>query len=226
VIGMSLLFSLTRGAWLGFIAAAIYLLWPFGRRWVMAVPVALVLFFLISPPFVRERIQSYANFHSDTSNQARVLMLRTGWRMIVAHPLVGVGPDQVQYSFGGYLPPDPGKGWQKWGWYGHLHNNYVQIAAERGLPALALFVCFLLVIFRDQRRFAARLPAERRYIAHGVAACVVAIAVAGTTEYNFGDSEVAMLFLFFIAHSYAAARNGTRMHAQIHHEDTKGHKVH
>lgn len=207
LIALSLLFSLTRGAWLGFLAAALYLLWPFGRRWIMAVPLAVLLLFLAAPPFFRERILSFTDLRSDSSNQARVLMLRTGRRMIAAHPLVGVGPNGVEYAFAAYLPPDQvPENWQKLGWYGHLHSDYVQIAAERGLPAVALFVWFVLVVFRDQRRLAARLPVERRYVSHGVAAAVVAMAVSGAFEYNFSDSEVAMLLLFFIAHGYAAAR--------------------
>jgi len=67
-------------------------------------------------------------------------------------------------------------------------------------------LAFLLVVLRDQRRLAARLPAGRRYVAHGVAAALVAIMVSGGFQYNFGDSPVAMLLLFFIAHGYAAAR--------------------
>jgi len=39
-----------------------------------------------------------------------------------------------------------------------------------------------------------------------VVAATIAIAVAGAFENNFGDSEVAMLFLFYITHGYVAER--------------------
>jgi O-antigen ligase len=203
LIGLSLLLSFTRGAWVGMFAAAVFLLWPFGRRWILALPLALVLLFLVSPSIVRERVRSAVNLRSDSSNQSRVLMLRTGARMIAAHPLVGVGANAAQYYFAAYRPAGPLPN----AWYGHLHNNYVQIAAERGLPGLALFLCFLLLPLRDLRRFAASLPAESRYIVHGVAAGIVAIMVSGAFEYNFSDSEVVMLLLFYIAHGYAAGKS-------------------
>ena len=54
--------------------------------------------------------------------------------MIEAHPLLGLGPEEPHYQFDQYLPPDvtvPAPGW-----YGHLHNIYLQYAAERGIPVM------------------------------------------------------------------------------------------
>ena len=54
--------------------------------------------------------------------------------MIRAHPILGLGPEQVGKVFLAYVPPDILSPLPK-GWYGHLHNIYLQFAAERGLPA-------------------------------------------------------------------------------------------
>ena len=54
------------------------------------------------------------------------------------------------------------------GWYGHLHNFYLQFAAERGLPALAFVLWMLGQMLYDlhtaARRYVARPEA---WILHG-----------------------------------------------------------
>jgi putative inorganic carbon (HCO3(-)) transporter len=204
LIALSLVLSFTRGVWLGCLAAAAYLLWQFNRRLLLILPAALLLVYAVSPGLVQERIRSFADTGSDSSSQARLLMLGAGWNMIRAHPLFGIGPDAVQHSFD-YYRPNIGQA-KPVAFYGHLHNNYAHIAAERGLPCLVFFLWLLWMVLRDQRRLAKQLPPEFRYLAHGIAAAVVALAVAGLFEYNFGDSEVAMLFLFYITNGCVLQR--------------------
>jgi len=80
----------------------------------------------------------------------------------------------------------------------------VQIAAERGLPALAVWLWFIagLVValakqFRDTRV---------RFLAASGLAAVVSMLAAGMFEYNFGDSEFLMLFLILVTLPFAARR--------------------
>ena len=204
LISVALLLAFTRGVWLGCLGALLYLLWHLRRRWLAVVPVALVLFYLVSPPVVQLRIRSVFSPQSESSTNARVLMTRTGLNMIWQHPLFGIGPNGVLYYFDQYRPrplgPTPDA------YYGHLHSNYLQIAAERGLPCLAFFLWMMLAAIRDQRRLAPRLAPQYCYIAHGIGAALVAVLVAGAFEYNFGDSEVAMLLLFYLSHGYTARR--------------------
>jgi hypothetical protein len=74
----------------------------------------------------------------------------------------------------------------------------VQIAAERGLPCLVawiwLMAVFLLASIRAFRRTCGN-PAGRA-LAAGALGVLVSGLVAGLFEYNFGDSEYLMLFLF------------------------------
>jgi O-antigen ligase len=80
----------------------------------------------------------------------------------------------------------------------------MQIAAERGLPALALWLVFLGVLGRGlyQRM---RTPLFRTVTAAAIAA-VVGMLAAGLFEYNFGDSEFLMLFLLLITLPFSATR--------------------
>jgi O-antigen ligase len=89
----------------------------------------------------------------------------------------------------------------------HLHNVPLQIAVERGLPALAIWLWFVVTLMRDfirQRRVSV-VPS----LAAGGLACVVAMLAAGMFEYNFGDSEFLMLFLVLVTLPYAAEPAGT-----------------
>jgi O-antigen ligase len=87
----------------------------------------------------------------------------------------------------------------------HLHNVPLQIAAERGLPALAVWLWFVVILLVDlSRRFRAR---NQRFLVAAALAAVVSMLTAGMFEYNFGDSEFLMLFLILVTLPFAAARN-------------------
>ena len=85
----------------------------------------------------------------------------------------------------------------------HLHNVPLQIAAERGLPALAIWLWFIAAVVIDLAR---RLgPSESRALAAGGLAAIACMLAAGMFEYNFGDSEFLMLLLVLITLPAAAA---------------------
>jgi O-antigen ligase len=132
-------------------------------------------------------------------------MVHEGERMIAAHPLTGVGPNMVQRRYAEYRGDDAVNKVNP-----HLHNNPLQIAAERGLPALALWLWFVVAVCRDlQRRFSA---GSQRPLAAAALAATVALLTAGLFEYNFGDSEVLMLFLIIITLPAAADAAAQRRH--------------
>jgi hypothetical protein len=80
----------------------------------------------------------------------------------------------------------------------------VQIAAERGLPALGVWLWFIVVLIIDLTR---RLKLAREaYLPAAALAATVGMLAAGLFEYNFGDSEFLMLFLVLITLPYAADR--------------------
>ena len=111
--------------------------------------------------------------------------------------MTGVGPDMVMSVYPVYRDRDAVKQLNV-----HLHNVPVQIAAERGLPALAAWLWFIVILARDfirQRRTAA-IP----FLPNAGLACLAAMIAAGMFEYNFGDSEFLMLFLLLITLPYAA----------------------
>ena len=203
---VSMVLGLTRGIFLlGFPVGLIYLVW-FWKRWlVAAAPVVAVIAFLVAPPFLKERVTSVIHPHGDEdSNRHRAVLRETGLIMIRAHPWLGLGPEQVNHQFKKWVPADALP--LPVGYYGHLHNIYLQYAAERGIPTLLAMLWLIGKVLWD---FAAALrrklaSAEARFILHGSIAAILALLAEGFVEYNLGDSEVLTMFLAIVAFGYIA----------------------
>jgi O-antigen ligase len=200
LVALPLTFS--RSAEVGVCAAIALLLFLKDRRLLAVLPVLAALFFVLAPARVTDRFESIFNLKNPT-NRDRLVMLREGAHMIKDHPLLGIGPNMVQPLYAQYREPDAVNAVNP-----HLHNVPVQIAAERGLPALAIWLWFivgLIVALAKQMR----MKDQKMLAAAGLAA-VVSMLAAGMFEYNFGDSEFLMLFLILVTLPFAAAKSHVR----------------
>jgi O-antigen ligase len=195
-VNAALLGSLTRSAWLGVAVGGLLLVALRARRALAAVPVAAVVFVLLAPVPLLHRVLSTADL-SDPSNYDRLAMAEAGGRMIAERPWTGQGPDLVVERYPIYRPPSAVRYWVP-----HLHDNLLQLGAERGLPAVAAFLLLaavpLVAAWRLYRR-EGRLAGPRADLLLGAVAALVAFHVAGLFEYNWGDTEVQRLALFVMA---------------------------
>lgn len=196
--GAALVMTLTRNAWLGVGAAVALLMALWKPKALLLAPVAAALLYFAGPEVVKSRVRSIVD-RSDPSNIARIEYARLGFKVIGQKPFFGTGPDTVDKLF-----PDPAYGLGDYAQKSvHLHNNYLQIAAERGLPALAAWLAFLgFAAVHLYKRFRTGGPAIKPLAAAGLGALALLL-VAGLFEYNFGDSEVAQLFLLLLALPFA-----------------------
>jgi O-antigen ligase len=188
-----------RAAWVGTFFAVLVLVAMRNWRLVVLVPVLAALGLVVAPEGIRARALSSFN-SQDASRRDRAAMLQIGQAIVRDHPVFGVGPEMIDDVYAQYRPPTAVNPTNP-----HLHNVPVQIAAERGLPALAAWLWFVVVALRDLYRQMRRGPA-RPVAAAGLAA-MVAMLGAGLLEYNFGDSEFLMLLLGLITLPFAAARD-------------------
>jgi putative inorganic carbon (hco3(-)) transporter len=207
LLAVSMVLGFTRSIFLlGFPIGLLYLLW-FWHKWlVAAAPVVAVIGFLIAPTALKERVTSIVQPHGETdSNEHRNITRRTGIEMIRAHPLLGLGPEQVKYQFERWVPPDIPKPLPE-GWYGHLHNIYLQYAAERGIPTMLCMMWLIAKVLWDFLITVRKTPPgiEARFVLHGAIAVILAILAEGFLEYNLGDSEVLTLFLAVVGFGYVA----------------------
>jgi len=209
LVGVALLLNETRTAWLGVALGGMWLLW-WWKRWMAVVgPGVVLLAMWLAPGPVHDRLASIFNPRRDVdSNEFRRIARGTGLRMIRAHPLVGIGLDETKYHFLDYLPPDTPRPLPP-GFYQHLHNVYLQYAAERGIPTMLMMVWLLLRVVHDFWRALRKLPpgrSDERFLLHGGIATVIGIMVSGLFEVNLGDTEVLTVFLVVVACGYLAAR--------------------
>src|SRR5262245_4837049 len=199
--------TVTRSAWVG-VSVGVGLLFVLkDLRLTALIPVVIAMVFALAPDSVTDRIMSVSNLR-DPSSRDRIAMVQTGLAMIHDHPLTGVGPNMVQRLYSEYR--DPGSVQKT---TPHLHNVPLQIAAERGVPALVVWIAFVVMLAAGVFRLF-RSSADRTLSAAALAA-IGAMLAAGIFEYNFGDSEFLMLFLVIVTLPFAAVRATSGEHAPV-----------
>ena len=202
----ALAFTYSRNAWLGLAAGALGLVVTARRTLALVAVLAVILAAgaVAMPGQVAERVRSTVNLEDETLRD-RVAMWRAGLSMIADHPLLGVGPGEVRAWYQHYRRPEairPSTG--------HLHNSPIQIAAERGLPALGAWVWLWVMFFQEGWRILLRVGREapvRRALVCASLAGVAGFLVAGLFEHNFGDAEVAMVVYALMAQPWIVARS-------------------
>ncbi len=211
VILISIVLGETRIVWFGTFCGGVYLIWLWRRWWVLALPIPILALLVVNPFDLRERAFSAFHPHGDTdSNAFRYACLREGWEIIKKHPWLGLGPEEIKAlevtgDYQKWIPADVPRPLPT-GWYGHLHNLYVQLAAERGIPAALAMIWLLLKMLLDFAGGARRArdnPAARAILC-GAIAMMVSIMAVGLAEYNLGESAVLIPFLGLSACGYLA----------------------
>jgi len=187
VTSLALLLTFTRSVWLGWSVAVFVILMMKRTPWrVYALP-ALVFFVTFMPMDLFSRLWSTFDT-KQYSNFDRIRMLEAGVEMIKDRPLLGVGPANVKEAYSLYRKSDAPRSRPP-----HLHNNFVQLWAERGILGLAAYLLLLGLFVRECVRGWPSMWAEI-----GIAV-TVGLTVAGLFEFNFGDTEVFYLMLDLFA---------------------------
>jgi O-antigen ligase len=180
----ALALSLTRGTWVGLalglvVAAAL-------RK-----PVLLLLYPLLAgallvvvPRPVLGRAVSILDL-DHPSNYDRLCMVEAGLEMVRDRPAFGVGLGMVKPNYEKYRADDAPRLRVP-----HLHNNPLQIAAERGLFGLAAYLGILAVFFAQAVAVLRRRGQPQAPPVAGCLLAVLGVTVAGLFEYNWGDAEV------------------------------------
>lgn len=211
----ALVISLSRGAWLGTAAGLVLLavLVPSVRRPLAAALVSLLVVLAASTTLlagqplagvVAQRVASLG----DTSRNPyddRPTIWGEALRQIGAHPLLGVGPDN--YPVVALTSPSRAVEVGPV----HAHNVPLTVAAEAGLPALALLVGLTLATARSgvtaYRR--ARGAAGRAVVA-GLLAGLLAVVVQGCIDMTLRNGELLLTVSLVAGLLLAAARPAAR----------------
>jgi putative inorganic carbon (hco3(-)) transporter len=205
-ISAALIETWTRSMWLAAFCGGVYLIW-FWKRWALLVAPLVIAAILFANPFdLRERALSAFSPHGAVDSNAHRAELRAiGWKMIKAHPWLGVGPEQVAREVENYLPP--GATPQAGEYYGHLENDYIQYAAERGVPTMLALMWMIAWALLDFARALRRLPAgaDERWVLHAAVAVTIGVLVGGLYSWNLNASYVLAMYMAVLGMGYVAS---------------------
>jgi O-antigen ligase len=196
-LGVStLLLGLTRGAWIG-IATGILLAVAVGRpRALILLPLVAALLYLALPQPVLKRAATTFDLR-ETATRERLEMFGSGLGMVRDNPILGLGPGLVQPAYPDYRR---GSSPEK---IPHLHNNAIQITAERGVAGLLTYLAILGVFGLHVWRALQTAPPDLRPVVIGCLMAVAGVTTAGFFEYNWGDAEVWIVTLVSLSAPFA-----------------------
>jgi O-antigen ligase len=196
VISSILLFSgilwcWQRSVWLGAVGALVILGAMKGKRFlfliVLTLTVVVGLLLLSSPSFVK-RVKSIGDI---SEANKRIVIWRSTIRMVRDYPIVGVGPGGYSRTQEEYRLTEREKEESRC----HAHNNLLQEMADNGIIGLLSYLWLWYVIFKvgiTALRISGRQDYRRTFLL-GAIAGLVGFHIEGMFEYNWGDSEVALL---------------------------------
>ena len=190
----AIILSLTRSVWVGiFLSLGLFTIYILSKKpFLLIVPAMMVLILLLTAPLsVKKRALSIFDMNNVT-NLDRIHMLYTASEIIKDYPLTGVGPDNVKEIYSEYRHPDATKN------NPHLHNNFLQITAERGVFSLLTFIGFILSVYISLYKFIRSERGLLNHISLAVIFLFTTFLTAGLFEYNFGDSEIKFILFYFL----------------------------
>ena len=206
IIGLCLLSSLTRQAWLGFFLGTAFLVYFWNKKYLLVLPLLLAGLLLFSPDRIKNRMVSMTDLQTP-SLQARIGLWKGGVEIFKDYPLTGCGYKCVDLVHSQY--PDPtgyGEGASFIGYveyYKGMHNNILQLLIDTGVIGLGFWISIWVTYFIEiLKRFRAlanqTCQNNSQGILMGSLAAAIAFLIGGFFETNIYDSEVAMLLYFLM----------------------------
>ena len=153
--------------------------------------IILLLIMVIAPAGFGERMSSILKPNEDynmSEEGGRITIWRRGIQLMMANPLLGVGPSVYAVAEGA-LHTDISTGLS--GKWSAAHNSFIQVGAEFGIPGLVLFIMILVKSIRSLRKLRRELPedAEMRWLVNALEVGFYGYIVSG----------------FFLSQAYSAA---------------------
>jgi len=195
IILAAIIFTYTRGVWLGLIGGLIFMAILRSKRLLLIVVTGILVCSISVVVFPSSRFarRVMETFKSGRPVGDRIYFLEGGLKIIRDYPITGVGWEGFRRVYPRYKPSEAGESGC------NAHNNFLDVAVDSGLLGLGIFIWLLLTIYKVGFQIFKRLDdGYFKGIAWGFLGSLTAFLVAGMSQYNFGDSEVVMLFYFLI----------------------------
>ena len=190
---LCMLFTLSRGGWLGLIFAAAVFIVLLDGRFIFLGIAALVALYFVLPESIIARFTSIGNL-SDSSTSYRVAIWYGTLSMLKEYWFCGIGPGTAAfnlvypiYSFSAAAAE-------------HSHNLFLQIICDAGICGIAIF---LTIIFTYFRTLLSAMSRERdkmsRYLQAAAVAAITGFLVQGMTDNAFYNYRVLLIFWVVMA---------------------------
>jgi O-antigen ligase len=191
-IGLGLVVSFARGAWIGvFVALAVAAVIA-RNKWMLAALGAAMLAGLAAIPFINvDRITSMFNFSTeDNTGVARAKIWTAALRIIADHPVKGIGEDQFLYQDPKYGVPQ-----MRFFTTSHPHDFILDFWLRLGLPGLLWILAALSFFFWQSLRLWQRLRGTAlAALALGLMASMIDFVVHGLVDMAYFTMDLALTF--------------------------------
>lgn len=143
----------------------------------------------VIPPATRVRLMTFFSFSDEDyslnqqvanaadSTMARKELQIRALKIAAENPIFGVGPHMFLYALDEYMRRE--EGYSKGSWQ-HSHNTYLDLAAETGIPGLALYIaCVVWCIRSNYRAFkrSTREPPLARFMGISIVLMLASVAL-------------------------------------------------
>jgi O-antigen ligase len=220
-MGLGLLFTQTRSAWLGLAAGwGLLLAWRKPRWALGALAVVLLAGLALKGSPIMARLHQGVDM-GHFATRERVYMAQAGVGIIKDHPLMGVGDSMESWD----TPGPDGKSVHMEGYYrrymsdqarhdpevgnneqGHLHDNFIMLTAMLGVPGLLLVLAFFAALVWTALGLVRGADPLARGIGLGYIAVVAAWWTNGVFEFNFCSAQSSATLWFLTGLLLAAVR--------------------
>lgn len=203
LLTLGLVFTAMRTVIVAFVIGACVIAWR-SLRGVYKVVFTFAVFFVLAfgAVVVSQTRARDALSLNDPSSSLRFEVALVGLSRIPLHPVFGHGMDAMKLH------------WNEWGFPGkdvlHLHSTPLQLAFDRGIPMLVLWLWLMFALVRRiaaAERAASDLSDTNTYgVLLGGLGGLVGFLASSLFNYNYGDSEAVMLFWWLMGVCVTSAR--------------------
>ena len=195
IILTAIIFTYGRAVWVGLIGGLILMTILRSKRLLLSIVAGIIICSIFVIIFSSSQ---FAQRVVGTLKSNRPLADRTEFwegslRILKDYPITGLGWEGFRLAYPRYKPPE--------GRYlvCHAHNNFIDVAVDSGFLGLGIFLWLLVTIYKVGFHIFKELKEGYfKGIAWGFLGSFTAFLIAGLSQYNFGDSEVVMLFYFLL----------------------------
>lgn len=208
IMVMALFLTYSRGAWLlGVPISLLFLAGVRGRRtFVLMIGSLTVLMAILISVVGLGRLTSLLDMGQGTTF-FRLQLWRSSWKMILDHPILGVGLDNFLYYYRTrYVLPTA---WEEFN-LSHPHNLVLDFWLRLGLPGPVILTWLLVGFFRQSWQVYRNFPKDHdQILILGLMGGMVNVVAHGLVDHSFFLVDLAFVFMMILALMQAMAKQRT-----------------